>query len=42
LACTVAIGIPLSQYYRRGGQNLAVPGITHAFVNAVRNALGLQ
>ncbi len=34
----VAIGIPLSIYWRRSG-SLAVPGTTHAVINGVRNAL---
>jgi len=32
------MGVPLSMWWRRTG-NLAVPGVTHAFVDAVRNAL---
>jgi membrane protease YdiL (CAAX protease family) len=32
------IGVPLSIFWRRSG-NLAVPGFTHAFIDAVRNAL---
>lgn len=32
------IGVPLSYFWRRSG-NLAVPGFTHAFIDAVRNAL---
>jgi membrane protease YdiL (CAAX protease family) len=32
------IGIPLSIYWRKSG-NLAVPAFTHAFIDAVRNAL---
>ena len=31
-------GIPLSIYWRRSG-NLLVPGVAHAFIDAVRNAL---
>jgi membrane protease YdiL (CAAX protease family) len=34
----VLIGVPLSIYWRRSG-NLAVPAFTHAFIDAVRNAL---
>jgi membrane protease YdiL (CAAX protease family) len=34
----VPIGVPLSIYWRRSG-NLAVPAFTHAFIDAVRNAL---
>lgn len=33
-----AVGVPLSLYWRRSG-NLMVPGVTHAFIDAVRNAL---
>lgn len=33
-----AVGVPLSVYWRRSG-NLFVPGVTHALVDAVRNAL---
>ena len=32
------VGVPLSLYWRRSG-NLAVPGFTHAIIDAVRNAL---
>jgi membrane protease YdiL (CAAX protease family) len=32
------IGVPLSIFWRRSG-NLAVPAFTHAFIDAVRNAL---
>jgi membrane protease YdiL (CAAX protease family) len=32
------IGIPLSIYWRKSG-NLAVPAFTHAFIDAIRNAL---
>jgi membrane protease YdiL (CAAX protease family) len=38
LAVHVAVGIPLSVYWRRSG-NLAVPATTHAFIDAMRNAL---
>ena len=38
LVVHTAIGIPLSMYWRRDG-NLAVPGIVHALIDAVRNAL---
>jgi len=31
-------GVPLSLFWRKSG-NLAVPGFTHAFVDAVRNAV---
>ena len=33
------IGIPLSIFWRRSG-NLAVPALSHAFIDAIRNALG--
>jgi hypothetical protein len=33
------LGVPLSLFWRRSG-NLAVPATVHAFVDAVRNALG--
>jgi membrane protease YdiL (CAAX protease family) len=38
LVIHTVIGIPLSIYWRRSG-NLAVPAVTHAFIDAVRNAL---
>ncbi len=38
LAVHTAIGVPLSRYWRRGG-NLAAPAAAHAAVDAVRNAL---
>jgi hypothetical protein len=41
LGVHIAVGVPLSLWFSKG-RNLAVPGITHAFVNAVRNGLGLQ
>jgi membrane protease YdiL (CAAX protease family) len=34
----VATGVPLTIGWRRSG-NLAVPGIAHALIDAVRNAL---
>lgn len=34
----VAIGVPLSVYWRRSG-NLAVPGTVHALIDSVRNTL---
>lgn len=34
----VLIGIPLALWYRRSG-NLLVPALTHAFIDAIRNAL---
>lgn len=34
----VAIGVPLSLFFRRSG-NLAVPGIVHAFIDGVRDAV---
>ncbi|MFN2563732.1 MAG: CPBP family intramembrane glutamic endopeptidase [Gemmatimonadaceae bacterium] len=40
IAVHVIIGVPLSVYWRRSG-NLAVPATVHAFINGVRNALGL-
>lgn len=33
-----AVGVPLSLYWRQSG-NLAVPGVAHAAIDAVRNAL---
>jgi membrane protease YdiL (CAAX protease family) len=38
LAVHIVIGLPLSIAWRRSG-NLFVPGVTHALVDAVRNAL---
>jgi membrane protease YdiL (CAAX protease family) len=38
LAVHMAVGVPLSIWWRRSG-NLAVPGLVHAFIDAVRNAL---
>ena len=38
LALHTAVGVPLSVAWRRSG-NLAVPGITHAAIDAIRNAL---
>jgi hypothetical protein len=35
-----AVGVPLSVYWRQSG-NLAVPGFTHALIDAVRDALGV-
>lgn len=32
------VGVPLSMFWRKTG-NLAVPGFTHAFIDAIRNAL---
>jgi hypothetical protein len=32
------VGVPLSIYWRRSG-NMAVPGFTHAFIDAIRNGL---
>jgi len=37
----IAVGVPLALWFRKG-RNLAVPAITHSFINAVRNAAGLQ
>jgi hypothetical protein len=34
----VTVGVPLSVFFRRSG-NLAVPGIVHAFIDGVRDAL---
>jgi hypothetical protein len=39
LGVHIAIGVPLSIWMRRS-RNLAVPGMTHALIDAVRNALG--
>jgi membrane protease YdiL (CAAX protease family) len=36
----VAVGVPLCIFWRRSG-NLAVPAFSHAWVDAIRNALGL-
>jgi membrane protease YdiL (CAAX protease family) len=38
LVVHVAIGVPLSLYWRRSG-NLAVPATAHAFIDALRNVL---
>ena len=38
LLVQVAVGVPLSLWWRRSG-NLVVPGTTHALIDAVRNAL---
>jgi membrane protease YdiL (CAAX protease family) len=40
LALHLAVGVPLSIWWRRSG-NLAVPGLVHALLDAVRNALML-
>jgi membrane protease YdiL (CAAX protease family) len=34
----VAIGVPLTVFWRRSG-NLAVPGVVHAFIDGVRDAV---
>jgi membrane protease YdiL (CAAX protease family) len=41
IAVHTVIGVPLSHFWRRSG-NLAVPVVTHAFIDAVRNALLAQ
>jgi membrane protease YdiL (CAAX protease family) len=41
LGVHIAVGVPLALWFRKG-RNLAVPAITHSFINAVRNAAGLQ
>lgn len=40
LAFQIPVGMFLSLWWRRSG-NLAVPGITHAVIDSVRNALGV-
>ena len=41
LGVHIAVGVPLALSFRKG-RNLAVPAITHAFIDAVRNGFGLQ